>query len=205
MEHFKMTNFAAIEEVEGHKAAFPFLTRGIAKTCTIVDIGRVGHLEEHHLGVVVALIGSSHSRLEAIEVVPIVGAEEYVDWGGIVFKAADCESVLTETEHPVGGWRVVYVEEVGVVEEADITGRGNDALAEKIAEFFTDGTADYKIEITAVETVGVFNSVVEVVGVVIIVKVGTGFEFNLSEYGSEVNLSGSRGGYSQQGEQAKQT
>ena len=139
---------------------------------------------------IVGLVGGSHSGLEAIEVVPVVGAEKDVDGRGVVFETTHGQSVFTQTDHPVLGGSVVYVEEVGIVEKANVTGTGNDALTEEIAEFLVQRAANNEVEITAVETVGRLDSVALASGVAVVVEIGTGLQFNLSEDGGEVHLGG---------------
>lgn len=190
MEQFEVSHFSAIEEVEREEAALPFLAEAIAQIGTIVHIGRVGHLHKEHVLGIVGLVGGSHSGLEAIEVVPVVGAEKDVDGRGVVFETTHGQSVFTKTDHPVLGGGVVYVEEVGIVEKANVTWTGNDALTEEIAEFLVQGAANNEVEVTTVETVGRLDSVALASGVAVVVEIGTGLQFNLGENGGEVHLGG---------------
>ena len=189
MEQLEVAHLAAVEEVVGHESGFPLLPGSEAKTCAVVDIRRVAHLEKEHVVGVVASVGGCHRRLEAIEIVPIIGAEEDVDRRSVVLETTNGKSVLTETEHPVGRGGIVDVEEVGVVEEAYITRRGNDALAEEIAELLTNRATNDEVEITAMKAIGVLLQGVALDSVVVIIEVGTSLKFNLCKDGGEVNLS----------------
>ena len=150
---------------------------------------------------VVAPIGGSHRRLEAIEIVPIIGAEEDIDRRSVVLETTNGKSVLTETEHPVRGRGIVDVEEVGVVEEAYIARGGNDALAEEIAELLTNRAANDEVEITAVKAIGVLLQGVALDSVVVIIEVGTSLKFNLCKDGGEVDLCRRHLGYCNEREQ----
>lgn len=201
MEQLEVAHLAAVEEVVGHEAGFPLLSGSEAEAGAVVDIRRVAHLEKEHVVGVVAPVGGSHRRLEAIEIVPIIGAEEDVDGRSVVLETTNGESVLTETEHPVGGRGIVDVEEVGVVEEAYIARGGNDALAEEIAELLTNRAANDEVEITAVKAIGILLQGVALDSVVVIIEVGTSLKFNLCKDGGEVDLCRRHLGYCNEREQ----
>lgn len=201
MEQLEVTHLAAVEEVVGHEARFPLLSGSEAEAGAVVDIRRVAHLEKEHVVGVVAPVGGCHRRLEAIEIVPIIGAEENVDRRSVVLETTNGKSILTETEHPVGGRGIVDIEEVGVVEEAYIARGGNDTLAEEIAELLTNRAADDEIEITAVKAIGVLLQGVALDSVVVIIEVGTSLKFNLCKDGGEVDLCRRHLGYCKEREQ----
>ncbi len=201
MEQLEVTHLAAVEEAVGHEAGFPLLSGSEPEAGAVVDIRRVAHLEKEHVVGVVAPVGGCHRRLEAIEIVPIIGAEENVDGRSVVLETTNGKSILTETEHPVGGRGIVDVEEVGVVEEAYIAWGGNDTLAEEIAELLTNRAANDEVEITAVKAIRVLLQGVALDSVVVIIEVGTSLKFNLCKDGGEVDLCRRHLGYCNEREQ----
>ena len=182
----EVAHFSRPEEAIAQQSAAPFLSWCKAEGGTIVNVWRVGDLCEEHVVAVVAFEGCRASQLETVEIVPVVGAEEHVDGGGIVLETTHCQCVFAETEHPVLVWMVGEVEEVGVVEERDRAVLCNDALAEEVAELVVEVAADDEVKVLAVESEGVADSVVLVD--VVVVEIGACLESDLREDRREYHL-----------------
>ena len=180
IEGVEMVELARPVEVVGEQSAAPFLSGGEAQQGTIVDVGRGGDLCQDHLVAVVALDSGGATKLEAIEVVPVVGAEKHVDRCCVILETTNGEGILTETEHPVFVGMVGEVEEVGVVEERYRAILCNHTLTEEVAELVVEVATDDEVEVFAVETVGVAGGTVLVE--VIVVEVGTRLKAYLGEY-----------------------
>ena len=143
-EGVEVTHVAGPVKVVGDEA-------GIVVEVVVVEIGGVGDLGDEGVVAVVGDVGAGESELEAIDVAPEVGGEVDVDGRGVVLEAAEGHGVLTETQAPILVGHVVEVEEVGVVEEGDGAGVGDDALLEIVTETAAEVAAKHEVEVFAMD------------------------------------------------------
>ena len=74
-----------------------------------MEIRRRAHLRNDGVLAVAGVVRARSRQLEAVEIVPIVGAEEHVNRSGVILETAHRQSLLAKTQAPVGVDGVVDV------------------------------------------------------------------------------------------------